>query len=262
MALIEMASHGLRPLLRSYYECQARPETYSWPNKIASEIAGKVDVIKSPSGDRAVCPLCRGESDSQYETGFSVPVGLVRHLTGSGNVRACTVMAAALSLARDYWNENFSHGEHLTAVEKGKLQQKRLATETLFSPGPDAKPELYDEKSPFEDPRNQAEKLFALSRLEALHFTPLKVENVESFVDEREQYIVYADPRAKGNIDFKVYRRAAISAAKGSKAKFALIGNYRIPDRWKNDLEKKYQAWLSMAIAKYEEKLTKPKTSA
>jgi hypothetical protein len=262
IAFIEIMPDDMRTLLWSYFRCESRQEAYAWPKKIAEELVSMAEAIKSPFGERAICPLCRSEGGSQYETGYSLPIGLVRHLTGFGNVRECPVMSAARAVARDYWNEKFSPAERLADAEKTKVLQKRLATETLFSPGPDAKPELYDNKSVFAAPRNPDERMLALSRLEALHFHPIKVGNVESFVDDRVDYIIYADPRVKGNIDFKAYRRLASSTAKEAKAKFALIGNFRIPDRWKNDLDRKYQEWLTTTIADSEKKHKKPNTSS
>jgi len=60
-------------------------------------------------GDRALCPLCGGGSQSPYATGFAFPEGLRRHLLGEYNSHKCAVMAVAGGLAVDYARRCLDH---------------------------------------------------------------------------------------------------------------------------------------------------------
>jgi hypothetical protein len=59
---------------------------------------------------RAYCPLCGGGSSAPYAEGFSLPVGLERHLLGTHGSRVCAVFGAAKYQARERALER-QHGE-------------------------------------------------------------------------------------------------------------------------------------------------------
>ena len=56
-------------------------------------------VQSSPTSDRVYCPLCGQGSTSPGDKGFSLPIGLKRHLEGFGNSRQCVVMKAAVRIS-------------------------------------------------------------------------------------------------------------------------------------------------------------------
>lgn len=248
IAFIEMMPDEVRKILWTFLRCESRHDAYAWPKKIAQELVTLAEPIASPFGERAICPLCRSEGGSPYETGYSLPIGLLRHLIGFGNVRECPVMAAARSVAQEHWNEKFSPTERAAEVEKDAVLLRRLASETLFSDGPNTKPALFDSVSSLSGPRTKSEMASALSRLKELQFRRVNEGNVESYVDDRGEHIIYADPRENGNIDFKAYRRLPLPKSGGTKVRYKLVGNFRLPDRWKHDLYKKYQKWLAATI--------------
>lgn len=61
---------------------------------------------------RAVCPLCGDGASRPYVTGFSHPVGLRRHLTGTGGAAMCPIVRAAHFDASD-WVESERTGPRL-----------------------------------------------------------------------------------------------------------------------------------------------------
>jgi hypothetical protein len=248
-AIIELMPEQKRKILTSFYECESRQETHAWRDKIAEELIGTAEVIRSYNSDRACCPLCGDGSSSGYEHGYSVPVGLTRHLTGWGRVRECSVAAAAFAIARDYWNKKFSPTEREQQAKNADLLAKRKTTEMLFLADPSGQPKLFDEKPDYgNESRDKDEMTWAEKRLSDLHFQVLTVDRVRSYVHEHDEISVYADPRAKGEIGFSAYRRRA-SKSKSSQPKFSRIGTFRLPDRWKNDLRKKYDEWLATLAA-------------
>jgi hypothetical protein len=248
-AIIDLMPEQRQHILMSFYKCESRQEAYAWREKIAEELIGTAEVIRSYDSDRAWCPLCGDGSSSGYEPGYSVPVGLTRHLTGWGRVRQCSVAAAASAIARDHWNKKFSPAECEQQAKNADLLAKRKTTEMLFLADPSGQPKLFDERLHFgNESRDKEEMTWAEKRLSDLHFQILTVDRVRSYVDERDQIAVYADPRAKGEIGFSAYRRQA-SKSKSSQPKFSRIGTFRLPDRWKNDLRKKYDEWLATLAA-------------
>ncbi len=61
-------------------------------------------VISFFGDERAPCPIC-GETPQQDGRGFSLPIGLERHLRGHGT-RGCVVLRAVVRLARMQVNES------------------------------------------------------------------------------------------------------------------------------------------------------------
>jgi hypothetical protein len=114
-ALVQMAGEDAYRVLSSYYsgmeKTQAEYENSRWMacrwlESVTDEVlklARPQDIDQLGSGpDRALCPLCRGGSQSPYATGFAIPEGLRRHLLGENNSNQCVVTEAALGLAEGY----------------------------------------------------------------------------------------------------------------------------------------------------------------
>ena len=250
LTIISLMPERQRRILESYSGCVTRDDTYRWENRIAEELLAMVAVIPTFSGDRAYCPLCGEGSSSGYDEGYSLPVGLTRHLTGWGRSRRCAVIAAAAALARDSWNFRFARAEQEQAAKKAELLVERKASELLFLLGPNSKPVLYDEGiSSWHRLRNTDEMAWAEQRLNELGFKVSAVDRAKSYVDEQERYIVYADPRRKGEIALAAYARLAPTKAKGARPRFKTLGIFCIPDRWKNEIPKKYQAWVQQVTS-------------
>jgi len=53
----------------------------------------------SPTG---YCPLCHRGADIQYESGFILPEGMIRHLKGSHGARQCAIIKALDKVAKYY----------------------------------------------------------------------------------------------------------------------------------------------------------------
>jgi hypothetical protein len=105
--VLHLMPENVRELLESYSACESRDETHRWDDTVAEQITAFAKVLprQGPySSDRAYCPLCGEGSQSPYESGFTLPEGLRRHLVGYGNTHLCRVMRAALCLARQHWN--------------------------------------------------------------------------------------------------------------------------------------------------------------
>lgn len=243
--IINLMPEQKRKILMSFFHCESRSETYLWQDTISDQLVGTAEVISSVLGDRAYCPLCGDGSSSGYVGGYSIPIGLTRHLTGWGNIRRCTVVAAASAIARDHWNEKFAPAERTRDATNAALVAKRKDTETLFLNAPNGEPCLLDERLYSGTARTAEEMTWAEQRLRDLGFGISIVGRVKSYIDEREEIVVYADPRAKGRINFTAYLRKAPKKAARPQLNLRHIGTYYIQDTWKNDLSTKYQGWVA-----------------
>ncbi|HEY0006384.1 MAG TPA: hypothetical protein VGB17_16500 [Pyrinomonadaceae bacterium] len=160
--IIDLMSKEVKELLHSFHSCKSREETYIGEHSAAETIISLAKRIPPKEGayfsHRAYCPLCGDGSSSPYASGFSIPEGLRRHLVGWGNNRnQCPVFGAAMSLARDYWYEQFHEQEEAKAAEKAAHILERRKTETLYNTAPNEKPELIDENIYHDAPRNDDE---------------------------------------------------------------------------------------------------------
>jgi hypothetical protein len=103
--VLDLLPEPTQHVLKGYYSCKSRQETYRWEQDVAKNLAASATILphdkRSFFSDRAYCPLCGVGSTGPYTEGFSVPEGLMRHLLGSGNVTPCLVMKVVLGLARD-----------------------------------------------------------------------------------------------------------------------------------------------------------------
>lgn len=106
-AIIELMPEDRQQILTSYYQAESRTDVHVWLSRIADQLVSKVEVFSSDGSDRAYCPLCGRGSSAAHDKGFSVPLGLTRHLTGWGNVAQCPVTKAAVGLAIDHWTGPF-----------------------------------------------------------------------------------------------------------------------------------------------------------
>ena len=160
--IISLMSEDAQKILESYRWCESRKETYSWQENVAERIIALAKILSPEQGsylsERAYCPLCGEGSSSPYESGFSIPEGLRRHLVGYGNVQQCKVMEAAKRLAGEYWHDKFDASEKAEQKQKRESIAQRRASETLYRTAPDSEPKLIDEGYFYGgSPRNQSE---------------------------------------------------------------------------------------------------------
>jgi len=251
--ILSLMPKAAQEALKSYLSCESRQETHGWVNRTAETIVSLAHILPPEEGsyfsNRACCPLCGGESSSPYERGFTVPEGLRRHLIGWGNTRPCEVLEAAFALANEYWHEKFHAEEQIEKAQKEERRRQRKASEVLYRTTPDREPELIDEGSIFRGPfRNESELAWAEQRLAYLGFQFTCEDNVKAYTSERGDWLVYADPRVKGKIEFRAYKKPLPKKARGSHIRRGVSRSFYLLDSWKNDIRGKYESRLMEVI--------------
>ncbi|CAI8823485.1 hypothetical protein [Methylocaldum szegediense] len=251
--ILNLVPKEAQEALKSYLSCESRQETYGWLDRTAETIVSLAQILAPEKGsyfsDRAYCPLCGGESTSPYERGFAVPEGLRRHLVGWGNTRPCAVLEAAFALAKEYWHEKFHAEEQIEKAQEEERRRQRKASEVLYRIAPDREPELIDEGFIFGGTfRNESELAWAEQRLAYLGFQITCEDNVKSYTSEMENWVIYADPRVNGKIEFRAYKKPLPKKARGPHVRTGISGYFYLMDSWKHDLRKKYESRLLKAI--------------
>lgn len=246
--LLRTLPKDLHRLLTSYHGCETREESWDWLDRAAEVIVEMAqplpETLQSWGGERGMCPLCGEGSDSYYEHGFKLPEGLRRHLVGYGNTRQCVFTETAHKLALDDWRERFHEAEENERLERENKKQQRRSTETTYQIDPFGPPKLIDEDVYSRDKARTTEQmLFARKRLEDLGLEKRFESGVEAWVDERANWVVYADPRQPGRIDFTVWKKPLPKRRPVNSYNYRIQSFYLL-DSWKNDLKKKYEARL------------------
>lgn len=246
-AVIEMTPDKVRTVLHGYLRCESRADANRWSGTAVDTLIDAAEVIPGSGvfSDRANCPLCGYGGQGPYVDGFTVPEGLRRHLTGWGRVSQCTVMATVMKLAREHWNRKF----HEVELEEEKVKHVKLAarlnSETLYKVSPFGEPVLASSDS-LSEARNEADLAWAEERLKSLGFKVMNEGRVRTYLDEHADYVVYADPRMKGDIKFTVHK---LPFKKRSRRTNLIFGGYfRLADSWKNELPQKYAKRLEEAL--------------
>ncbi len=255
IAIIYLMPDDVQQLMMSYYVCESRRDAHAWLDRVTEEIMSRAKRLPPDQGsylsDRAYCPLCKQGSSSPYESGFSLPEGLRRHLTGWGNVHQCTVVESAMNLARDHWNEKFSGAEQAAAIEEQKRIVSRRKSESLYQTAPDLDPKLRDEGIGYVGrPRTANEMAWAETRLADLGFAAACDNNVKSYIWENGQCAVYADPREYGRIEFTVFKKPLPKKSRVPRARSWALNCFRLMDSWTNDIRGKFQSRLAGACSK------------
>lgn len=257
--IVSLAPEEFHSLLRSYYSCKTRAETYGWAPDVADQIVERAIPIAGlrPDlfGERAYCPLCKAGAQSAYEhqQGFSFPIGLHRHLVGFGKNAKCSVLNAAHEMAREAWNSNFAEAEALEEEQARNTKKERLATEILYVVGLDAEPVLFDDVW-WRRVRAQDDSKFGLKwaeqRLSELGFPAVTDGRKRSYTKlvthPLGQVTVFADPRELGKISFRVCETG--SKARKGKPRFGQANYFDIRDSFKNRLADKVAAGIEAAI--------------
>lgn len=254
-AILGLMSEPARDILSRYYQCASRAEVREWESKVVDQLVNLATPLPPRSqyeGERAYCPLCGGSAQDIYNSqrGFSLPVGVERHLSGWGNTHQCDVTVAAFGLARDWARDKFQESERREEAEAQAQIAKRRATETLYRVGPDGEPELMGGRYQWRPVRDNKGLAWAEERLEELGFKITLDDRVKSYTQEHPGVIVYADPREEGRIEFRVYNFPLPPAPRKSRRRpdFRFIPQFFLMDAWKNDLRQKYAARLAEAV--------------
>jgi hypothetical protein len=246
--ILRLAPEKFHRILQGYYSCESREDTYGWDERVAEQVIGHAEPLPPEKGsyfsERAYCPLCGEGSLTPYESGFSLPEGLRRHLVGYGNTHQCVFTEAALKLAHDHWNGKFRAAEEAKRKQDAELLAARFRTETLYKIAPDVNPALIDDGQSYawRPVRNESEMLWAEERLAELGFEMELDGRAKAYTRKDGESLVYADPRVKGEIIFRVYR---LPLPKRGRSKRLQPSVFKLLDSWKHDIRSKYKArWV------------------
>jgi len=101
--IIDLVPDALQFILRAQIHIDSWKDFYAWQAWAVDGLlhaAHQVAFEQPFNGLRARCPICGGSAQTVYGgEGFSLPVGLTRHLKGSHGSRMCGVFYAAYSMA-------------------------------------------------------------------------------------------------------------------------------------------------------------------
>jgi hypothetical protein len=158
-------------------------------------------------------------------------------------------MEAATRLACDYWHDKFYAATQAEEAQKRARIAERKQSETLYRIAPDREPELIDEGIGYRaTARNENELAWAERRLVDLGFQIICEERIKSYTSEHEDFVVYADPRANGEITFRAYKKPLPRQSRVRRIRTGAFNFFRLMDSWKNDIRGKYQTRLAKAI--------------
>ena len=240
--MLHLMPDDISSLLDSYHRCESRQAAYAWEQEIATALIQRVERPRDPGQweeQRANCPLCNSGAMTPYASGFSLPTGLERHLTGWGSqIRQCSVMRAAAGLAWEHWNDRFGPGEQEERLAAERARAKRLATELTFLLGPGEPPQLRDRFGA--EARDDDELAWAEGRLRQLQFEVTNHDRATAYIKKLESFQVFADPRARGRIDFCVYPE--------KRRKLPRYSSFYLRDEWKIELQQKFDSRLAQAL--------------
>lgn len=245
-SVISLMPEDARSILESFEDCESFTDTYCWRLIAASAVGDLAKPFPKgifPASDRAYCPLCRGGAlpPSPHE-GFALREGLRRHLIGvDGHETQCFVFNAVELGARSYWSGKSYDHEQARLAEPGN----RRKSETLFQVDPDGPAKLINEGMSWPEARNPDELKWAQDRLATLGFETHVEKNVRwSYTSKPDRFVVYADPRTIGKIEFRVYLKRR--SARGPE-----YASFKLYDHWKNDILGKYEIRLQRALKCY-----------
>lgn len=251
--ILALMPGGVQEILRSYRSCASRDDANQWNHTVVEKIISLAEELPSPRVSflprYAKCPLCSSVSMAPFQPGFALPEGLRRHLVGWGNARQCGVFNAVSALAWDCWNGQFSAAEEAERKAKQTHTASRKQSETLYRTAPDLEPSLIDEGAALYGriPRDAASMVWAEQRLEALGFEIILEGAVKSYLSERGDFVVYADPRALGIIEFAAYKKPLPKL--GRRLRVWAFKRFGLQDSWKSDIRGKYESRLAKLMA-------------
>ncbi|WP_262299686.1 hypothetical protein [Microvirga sesbaniae] len=245
--VIRLMPADVQKVIDEFYACKTRTELGAWRRRLMRYIISRAEILPKHrySGERAYCPLCREGPSSSYEEGFSIPLGLERHLDRATTGHGCSVMEVIWEFAHTSKSEQIEREERRQREAEEAEAKARRAVETLWRVDQGA-PKLINELWFSEQARDEESLAVAEGRLAQIGFKLSVDGNIKSYMEETESYIVYADPRVQGRIEFKVYSKTK----KRKKSVGADHRSFRLPDGWKNKLADKYKAGLEDVLSR------------
>lgn len=96
--VVSLLPEDLKSILTNY---DLGKDWYFWERNVIERVVSLATVSKDGMGyfsDRGYCPLCKWGND--HQEGFTLPIGLTRHLAGTHNATVCGVMEAATLIAK------------------------------------------------------------------------------------------------------------------------------------------------------------------
>ena len=239
-AIVELMPKAIAERLRNFDGCQSEREFYDWTRSVIAFIIQEAVPITEASyfQPRGFCPLCHQGSSGPYDSGFTLPEGLRRHLEGFGNVRQCNVSQAAFALAGDSLAKRFAAAD----AEQLQRTRERREQELLILTHPNKVPMLRDELPGWRATARDDEEFQAAEReLAELGFNRIVEGNVANYRMLQNGYLVLADPRARGRLDFIVLRD-------GDKARRPNCATFHMLDTWSKDRRGKFRSRLAAAV--------------
>lgn len=247
--ILILMPEGVQEILRSYRSCASRDDANQWNHTVVEKIISLAEELPSPRvvglPRFAKCPLCGSGSMAAYQPGFTLPEGLRRHLVGWGNARQCGVFHAVSALARDCWNNKFSAAEEAEADNAQARTALRKRLEVLYRVAPDLEPRLIDDGLDYGAiPRDADGMKWADERLKVLGFEIVREGAVKSYLSERGDFVVYADPREHNKIRFTAYKKPLPKVGHRGPRLWAL-NSFSFQDRWTIDIKGKFERRLA-----------------
>ncbi len=249
--IIHLMPREYAALLESYRECESTRTFYKWENDVVDKLIERVpqsSVIEHYGSIRANCPLCGSKTLGPFPSGFTLPIGLSRHLIGWGNTRQCSITEAAFGLGRDFVERRYGEAERSAKeaeeTEKMRQMEARRKTDRLYQIHPFDPPHLVDEgySSWFGKCRTGDQLSWAEARAVSLGFTRHIEGNVMTLKIEENEYIVYADVRIEKKIRFFVFKHPV------KKTRRLRQAGFDFQDSWKYDIEEKFKLRLREAL--------------
>lgn len=248
-AVLEMLSPELQALFHDFFSCQSRAEISGLLEKITEALIANADREAQEErllGNRyAKCPLCRRGVGSSPFQAFVVPEGLRRHLQGNGNTHPCAVMETIRLWAWEIGDQKFSVLERGQREAEQKEKDRRRQEEALYVISPVREAELIDDRQcAGSEARGPDGLSWVESRLRLLGFNKMVKGNAISWIDDREECVVYADPRYVGQIHFEVWTKPLPKKLNSISKNRYPEGRFFLLDSWVNDLTGKYEKRL------------------
>jgi hypothetical protein len=238
--IVDLMPYEISQLLTGYHSAKSESDYWGWERETIERIVSMAEADLRYSQPRARCPLCKS-GGGFYDTGFTLPEGLSRHLTGWGNTHHCPVTDAAFRNARYSLRKDF---EAWRRTEK-EDEANRRKTERLFLIDPRKPPLLIDESvfglsHGLHEFRTADEIPAAALRLRDLGFQFEVRGNVVAYKLMHENRLILADPRIAGRLEFHVFSDEK-PTKKTKHESFYLL------DSWKADIPSKFMVRLIQA---------------
>lgn len=247
--VIDLLPPDIRQRVSTYWDCKTHEAARVWEHDFVDWVIDRAEPIPDLQwweGTRAYCPLCGGSNRSAVynEQGYALPRGLERHLQGLGNAYRCEVVEVILDHAHDYWRTRL--GEPRFATEHTRDEHKW--SNKTYRTSPFGQPKRLEDVKPPATPREEFGFRSIDLRLERLGPKRIEDGDIISWVDDRKDSIVYADPLEDGHIIFEVWRKPLPTKRETTRPE--PDGRFNLSDRHYFEPEKKYARCIAKALGR------------